>query len=270
MKIVIFGGTSEGRELSHALAKAGAEVIVSVVSEVGAEEQGAADGVKIEVGPKEEDEIRAMIADADLVVDATHPYAVIVTDNIRRAAEAEGVERLRLLRDESNDAAQDEWDANGQGGASDTAANGAQDNAQIYYVGDAREAAAFAEAAGGRVLLTTGSKELGVYAQVLDPELLYPRVLPVISSIQACEDVGIPHRNIIAVQGPFSEALNRAVLQDYRIDLMITKDSGKAGGFAEKIRAARSLGVPVCVIRRPEEEGMSFDQILAFCREKLQ
>jgi len=82
MKIVIFGGTSEGRELSHALAKAGAQVTVSVVSEVGAEEQGAANGVKIEVGPKEEDEIRAMIADADLVVDATHPYAVIVTDNI--------------------------------------------------------------------------------------------------------------------------------------------------------------------------------------------
>ncbi len=250
MKTVIFGGTSEGRELSQALAKAGADVVVSVVSEVGAEEQGVFDGVQVEVGPKEEEEIRAMISDADLVIDATHPYAVIVTDNIRRAAEAEGIERLRLLRDES--------DGEAQGGE------------DILYVKTAQEAANVAYAVGGRVLLTTGSKELGVYAKILDPELLYPRVLPVVSSIQACEDAGIPHRNIIAVQGPFSEELNKAVMRDYRIDLMITKDSGKAGGFAEKINAARSCGVSIIVIRRPEEEGMSFDQILAYCREKIQ
>jgi len=249
MKTVIFGGTSEGRELSHALAKAGAEVVVSVVSEVGAEEQGVFDGVQVEVGPKEEEEIRGMIMDADLVIDATHPYAVIVTDNIRRAAEAAGVTRLRLLRDGSDGAA--------------------AEDAGIRYVKDAREAAQRAAEAGGRVLLTTGSKELGVYAEAADPELLYPRVLPVVSSIRACEDAGIPHRNIIAVQGPFSEELNRAVLKDYRIDLMITKDSGKAGGFQEKMDAARGLGVPVIIIRRPEEEGMSFEQILAYCREKM-
>ena len=223
--------------------------MVSVVSDVGAEEQGELAGVQVEVGPKEEDGIRAMISDADLVIDATHPYAVIVTDNIRRAAEAEGVERLRLLRDES-----------------DSEAQGGED---ILYVKTAQEAANAAYTVGGRVLLTTGSKELGIYADILDPELLYPRVLPVVSSIQACEDTGIPHRNIIAVQGPFSEELNRAVMRDYRIDLMITKDSGKAGGFAEKINAARSCGVSIIVIRRPEEEGMSFDQILAYCREKM-
>ena len=249
MKTVIFGGTSEGRELSQALAKAGADVVVSVVSDVGAEEQGVLAGVQVEVGPKEEDGIRAMISDADLVIDATHPYAVIVTDNIRRAAEAEGVERLRLLRDES-----------------DSEAQGVED---ILYVKTAQEAANAAYAAGGRVLLTTGSKELGVYAEILDPELLYPRVLPVVSSIQTCEEAGIPHRNIIAVQGPVSEEMNRAVRRDYRIDLMITKDSGRAGGFAEKINAARSCGVSIIVIRRPEEEGLPFDQILAYCREKM-
>ena len=110
MKTVIFAGTSEGRELSRALAEAGAKVVVSVASEVGAEEQGVFRGVQVEVGPKEADEIRAMIRDADLVIDATHPYAVIVTDNIRRAAEAEGVECLRLLRDESESAPQESED----------------------------------------------------------------------------------------------------------------------------------------------------------------
>lgn len=247
MKIVIFGGTSEGRLLSHELAKAGAQVVVSVASEYGAEEQGAAEGVRIACGKKDEEEICAMIEDADLVVDATHPFAVIATDNIRKAAERVGVERLRLLRDES----------------------AADDGATMIHAEDAEDAARIAAEAGGRVLLTTGSKDLGLYAQVLDPEHLFPRVLPLIASIEACEEAGIPHRNIIAVQGPFSENLNAAVIQDYKIDLMITKDSGAAGGFPEKIRAAGTCGIPVIVIDRPEEEGLHFDEILAVCREKM-
>ncbi|MGX8773565.1 MAG: precorrin-6A reductase [Bacillota bacterium] len=247
MKIVIFGGTSEGRLLSHELAKAGADVTVSVASEYGAEEQGSSEKVAVAYGPKDEDEIRGMISGADVVIDATHPYAVIVTDNIRSAAEKEGVEVLRLLRDESQ----------------------AGDYAGVRYARDAEDAARMAGDIGGRVLLTTGSKDLGIYAKAIDPELLFPRVLPLVSSIEACEEAGIPHRNIIAVQGPFSEELNRAVIRDYRTDVMVTKDSGAAGGFPEKISAARECRIPVIVIMRPEEEGLGFDEILAVCREKM-
>ena len=247
MKIVIFGGTSEGRELSNELAKAGAEVLVSVASEVGVEEQGAAEGVAVEWGVKDEDGIRGMICGADLVIDATHPFAVLVTDNIRHAAEAEGVERLRLLREETP----------------------AGEEADIRYAKDPQDAARMAAANGGRVLLTTGSKDLGIYAAAIDPELLYPRVLPLVASIEACEEAGIPHRNIIAVQGPFSEELNKAVIRDYETEVMVTKDSGAAGGFPEKIRAAQECRIPVIVITRPEEDGLSFEEILAVCREKL-
>ena len=252
MKIVIFGGTSEGRELSNELAKAGADVLVSVASEVGVEEQGAAEGVAVEWGVKDEDGIRGMIRGADLVIDATHPFAVVVTDNIRNAAEKEDVERLRLLRGESAAAA-------GKDGA----------QADIRYAKDPQDAARLAAETGGRVLLTTGSKDLGIYAAAIDPEMLYPRVLPLVASIEACEEAGIPHRNIIAVQGPFSEELNKAVIRDYRTEVMVTKDSGAAGGFPEKIRAAQECRIPVIVIMRPEEEGLSFDEILAVCREKM-
>ena len=247
MKIVIFGGTSEGRELSNALAKAGAEVLVSVASEVGVEEQGSAEGVTVEWGVKDEDGIRGMIRGADMVIDATHPFAVVVTDNIRQAAEAEGIERLRLLREETP----------------------AGEETDIRYAKDPQDAARLAAEIGGRVLLTTGSKDLGIYAAVIDPQLLYPRVLPLVASIEACEAAGIPHRNIIAVQGPFSEELNKAVIRDYETDVMVTKDSGAAGGFPEKIRAAQACQIPVIVIMRPEEEGLSFDEILAVCREKM-
>ena len=251
MKIVIFGGTSEGRELSSELAKMGAEVLVSVASDYGVEEQGAAEGVTVEGGVKDEEGICGMIRGADLVIDATHPFAVVVTDNIRRATEAEGIERLRLLRGES------------------TSAEDAGEQADIRYVKDPQDAARMAGELGGKVLLTTGSKDLGLYAAAIDPEFLYPRVLPLVASIEACEAAGIPHRNIIAVQGPFSEELNKAVIHEYEIDVMVTKDSGAAGGFPEKIRAAGDCRIPVIVIRRPEEEGLSFEEILAVCREKM-
>lgn len=257
MKIVIFGGTSEGRLLSNELAKAGADVVVSVASDLGVEEQGAADGVAVVSGAKDEEGICEMIRGADMVIDATHPFAVIVTDNIRSAAEKTGVERLRLLRDESPAADKE------------TASAADKGDADIRYAKDPEYAAAIAGKIGGRVLLTTGSKDLALYAGVLDPEQLYPRVLPVVSSIKACEDAGIPHKNIIAVQGPFSQALNAAVIRDYEINVMITKDSGAAGGFPEKISAAAECGIPVIVIMRPEEEGLSFDEILAVCREKM-
>lgn len=250
MKAVIFSGTTEGRELSLALAAEGIDVVVSVASEVGAEEQGSAEGITVARGLLDETGIRQLIRGADVVVDATHPYAVLVTENIRRAAEQEGVRRLRLIRERSR------AEAEGASGL-------------IRYAQTAAEAAQAAAERGGNVLLTTGSKDLPVYGEHLDPEHLFPRVLPLVSSIESCEAAGIPHRNIIAVQGPFSQALNEAVLRDYHIDVMVTKESGAAGGFAEKIRACQTAGIPAIVIRRPEEEGLSYGQVLETCRELM-
>ena len=252
MKIIIFGGTTEGRELSVRLASEGADVTVSVFSEYGAEEQDSSFGIKIEEGPKDEDAMRLMIRGAGLCVDATHPYAVIASDNIRAAAEAEGVELLRLKRTAVS--------------LEDISVNAASD---MIIAKDAADAARIAAGLGGRVLLTTGSKDIGIYAEAIDPQLLYPRVLPLVQSITACEQADIPHRNIIAVQGPFSEDFNKAVIREYEIDTVITKESGKAGGFMEKISACSACGVPAIVIARPEDEGLSFDEVLGICMEKM-
>ena len=257
MKIIIFGGTTEGRELSLKLAAAGADVTVSVASEYGAEEQGQSAGITVAEGPRDEEAIRELIRGASIVVDATHPYAVLVTENIRAAAEKEGIRLLRLLRD----AAKLPGDAESP-----------EDTAAIRFAESPEEAADLARQIAGKdghVLLTTGSKDIGLYAGILDPEQIYPRVLPLTTSIDLCEQAGIPHRNIIAIQGPFSEDLNAAVIRDYKICLMITKESGRAGGFSEKILACRRCGIPAIVISRPAEDGMSFDQVLEECRELL-
>ena len=132
----------------------------------------------------------------------------------------------------------------------------------------AARAAAYLAGKSGNILLATGAKELPAFAP-LDPARLYPRVLPTLAGITACETAGIPHRNIIAMQGPFTRELNVAVMHQFHIAYMVTKDGGAAGGFAEKAQAAAQCGVQLIVLRRPEEQGETAETILQRCRELL-
>lgn len=98
MNVVVFSGTTEGRELSRQLAALDIEVTVSVATPLGQEEQGSAPGVTVRCGRLLPDEMAALLGDAALCIDATHPYAVEATKNIKAAAEKAGVGYLRLLR----------------------------------------------------------------------------------------------------------------------------------------------------------------------------
>lgn len=244
MKAVVFSGTTEGRLFSRKLAALGAEVVVSVATALGAEEQGRTDGITIHCGRLTTEEMEALLTGADLCVDATHPYAVDATRNIRSACTQAGVEYHRLLRAES------------------------PLPAGSMAFRSAAHAAGFLASTTGNILLTTGAKELSAFS-ALDPERLFPRVLPTREGIAACEAVHVPHKNIIAMQGPFSYALNLALLQQFGIRYLITKDGGAAGGFAEKARAAQDAGTQFIVIRRPAETGETAEQILAHCQEVL-
>ena len=81
-------------------------------------------------------------------------------------------------------------------------------------------------------------------------------------SLSACRRAGVPTKNIIAMHGPFSQTLNEAILEQYRIRWMVTKDGGSAGGFGEKVSAARNTGVSLVVIGRPEDDGEDLDTVL--------
>ena len=240
MKVVIFSGTTEGRELSHAVAALGIEATVCVATELGAEEQGRTPGITVCTGRLDADAMAVLLQGAALCVDATHPYATEATRNICAAAAAVGVEYHRLLRP-----------------ASDLPAGS-------VVLQTAARAAVYLAGKPGNILLATGAKELPAFAP-LDPARLYPRVLPTLAGITACETAGIPHRNIIAMQGPFTRELNVAVMRQFHIAYMVTKD----GGFAEKAQAAAQCGVQLIVLRRPEEQGETAETILQRCRELL-
>ena len=244
MKLVIFSGTTEGREFSRAAAALGAAVTVCVATDLGAEEQGSAPGVTVHAGRLDADEMAALLRDAALCVDATHPYATEATHNIRAAAGMAGIEYHRLLRRASTLPA-----------------------GSVVLPG-AGEAAAYLADKAGRILLTTGAKELPAFAS-LDPARLYPRVLPTLAGITACEAAGVPHRNIIAMQGPFTLGLNVALMRQFEIDYLVTKDGGAQGGFAEKAEAAAQCGAQLIVLRRPDEQGETAETILQRCRELL-
>ena len=244
MKAVVFSGTTEGRLFSRQLAALGAEVLVSVATPLGAEEQGQMEGITVHCGRLTTEEMTDLLREATLCVDATHPYAVDATRNIRSACTAAGVEYHRLLRAESPLPA----------------------GSMVFR--SAAHAAGFLASTTGNILLTTGAKELNAFA-ALEPERLFPRVLPTREGIAACEAVQIPHKNIIAMQGPFSYELNLALLKQFQIRYLITKDGGAAGGFAEKARAAQDTGTQLIVIRRPAETGETAEQILTRCKEVL-
>ena len=178
MKAVVFSGTTEGRRFSKKLAALGAEVTVCVATPLGAEEQGEMAGITVHAGRLGSDAMAALLTGADLCVDATHPYAVDVTRNIRAAAAQAGVEYRRLLR----------------------ARSPLPEDCVVF--GTAAQAAEYLAGTKENILLATGAKELAAFAP-LDPVRLYPRVLPTPEGIAACEAAGIPHRNIIAMQGPF-------------------------------------------------------------------
>ena len=244
MRVVLFSGTTEGRAFSKQLGALGADVLVSVATDLGAEEQGSAPGVTVRAGRLEPEEMTALLQGADLCIDATHPYAVEATKNIRAAAARAGVKYRRLLR------------------APSPLPEGA-----LVFAG-AAEAARELARTEGNVLLTTGAKELGAFSPIA-PERCYPRVLPTREGIAACEAAGVPHRNIIAMQGPFSRALNEALIRQFEIRWLVTKDGGAAGGFAEKVQAAQSTGAQLVVLRRPPEQGQTAQEILNLCKEKM-
>ena len=242
-EILIFAGTTEGRELSEYLAAAGIAHTLCVATEYGKIVLKEHPCVKVHEGRMDREEMEIYIKNGNFgaVVDATHPYAEVVTQNIRRAMQDMDIPYLRLKR-ESNVTSSYE---------------------KIQYFKDSVSCARALEKTDGNILLTTGSKELSVFVKFIDKkERLYARVLPGIESLQFCMDCGIAGRQILALQGPFSTQMNEAMLRQYQIKWLVTKASGNAGGYQEKLDAAQNLDIPVFVIGCPaEQECHTFEEV---------
>lgn len=245
-KICIFGGTTEGRKLAEFLSGQPCDVMVCVATDYGQTLLPEAEHVSVSARRLPVGEIVSLLTEHrfDLVIDATHPYAQSITKSIARACRETETLRWRLLRSAS--------------GVSP----------EHTYMETVSDAAAFLSETEGNILLTTGSKELAGFSQLPGfSERVWARVLPLQSSLDACAQAGLPASHIFAMQGPFSEAMNAAMLRTIGAQYLVTKDGGTPGGFEEKESAAKSAGARLVVIGRPpEEEGLSLSKtISALC-----
>ena len=248
-KICIFAGTTEGRELVEFLSDHPVSVTACVATEYGETLLSPRDNLTISaqrltIGEMEELFTRECF---DLVVDATHPYASVVTENIASACAKTDTEYLRLLR------------------------GGASTPEDAVFVSDISGAVEYLNTRDGNILLTTGSKELSKFTPLKNfADRVYARVLPMEESLKLCESAGLKPAHILAMQGPFSKEMNVAMLKSVDAKFLVTKDSGSKGGFEEKQAAAREAGAKLVVIGRPpQRDGLNFVDTLSLLCHRL-
>ncbi|MCR4690106.1 MAG: precorrin-6A reductase [Lachnospiraceae bacterium] len=245
-QIILFSGTTEGRVLSSLLSGAKCRHFVCVASDYGRSMMGEDPMAQICVGRMDHqqmlDFLKENAADQDsILVDATHPYATEVTGNIKKTARAAGLTYIRVKREESAELTE---------------------VAKCYE--NIESCAAALDQTEGNILLTTGSKELAAFFQNVSSdtaERTYVRILPAEESLKLCNKQNVDPSRIIAMQGPFTREMNEAIIRQYGIRHLVTKESGSAGGFEQKLAAARNTGIAVHVIARPDQdEGVSVEE----------
>ena len=263
-KALVFAGTAEGRAIAEYLSEN--RIRAKAYTATGYGKTLLKEGPYLDVSAKRLDEQEMAeelkLLDPDgLAVDATHPYAKEVTENIKSACAGAGIPYLRVVRKKA--------DISGTGGDRDP--SGKYRPGSVLYAADVKEAADLLEKTEGNALLTTGSKELAAFTKVTGwQERLYARVLSLPKVAAECANLGFQGKHLICMQGPFSEELNRAMIRQLDIAWLVTKEAGSTGGFPEKCQAAASCGCGMIVIGRPcQEEGPDLASALDYLAERF-
>ncbi|MBS6195032.1 MAG: precorrin-6A reductase [Clostridiales bacterium] len=254
-KAIVFAGTAEGRRIAEYLNRNKIPVKVCVATGYGESllPQGEYLDISHQRLGQEEMETLMRSMDNGLVIDATHPYAQIVTENIQAACRETGAAYLRVLREEIFG---EEENSNSK--------------APVVYVNNTQEAVEYLEHTAGNILVTTGSKELAEYTALTNyRERIYARVLSIPGVVQSCAGLGVEGKHLICMQGPFSKEMNTAMIRQWDISWMVTKESGQTGGFPEKYLAARETECGLVIIGRPKkEEGCTLEECLNLLAER--
>lgn len=242
-----FAGTQEGHNLAILARDKKYPIDFSVATDYGEEILKDVEDITIYKGRMQEKDIICLIEKKkyEFIIDATHPFAVEVTENIKNACEKTNIKYFRYLR--KSELIEEDG---------------------VILVDSIENAVSYLNTCDDRVLVTTGAKELMKYSKVKDyKDRIFPRVLPSYASIESAEKACIPSKNVICMQGPFIKELNEALMKQYRLTAMVTKDTGKTGGYGEKVECVKD-GYKVIVVKRPTLEiGLDLEQITGVLKE---
>ena len=247
MKIFLMAGTEDGRKLAEFLLKKGYEVTASVVSDYGKKLLEQYDGISINDKKLNAAELAEFltVGKFNALIDASHPYALEATKNALESCARVNIPYLRFER-----------------------STGLTGDLKAYHVDSCEKAALKAAELGKNIFLTTGSKTLKIFVELLKDCNITARVLPTAEVLTQCEKLGLTPKQIIAVQGPFSTELNIEMFKHAQAEVIVTKDGGTIGGADTKIAAAQILNLPVVVIDRPKisypNVAATFDEVFKF------
>jgi precorrin-3B C17-methyltransferase len=208
-------------------------VVVSTASDYGAEIASVAlPGVEVRSGRLGVAARRSQLkaSGAVAIVDATHPFAIEISGQLTQLATELNIPYVRYERP------------------------AAVLPSFARQVPDMAAAARLAIEIGQRIFLATGIKNLNTFIRQADAEHRdwFLRITPDIDSLEFALKAGISHSHICAMQGPFSTDFNIALWSAWKVDCVVTKESGEAGGFDAKAEAADKLGIRLIVVRRPQ------------------
>ncbi|MGL5312751.1 MAG: cobalt-precorrin-6A reductase [Peptostreptococcaceae bacterium] len=229
--ILVLGGTSDSLEICDIINKyENLSYFLSVTTSYG-EDLAKKRSKNVILGRLSKDDMIDFIQKNNIekIIDATHPYAIEVSKNAIECSKDLNIEYVRYERKSLIEEI-------------------SYDNK--YIVKNIEEGCRVAREKGNNIFVGTGSKNLAQVVEFIPDKNLIVRVLPTTEVIDSCEKLGLNADNIIAMKGPFSEAINEEFYKHYNIDVVITKESGVAGGFLEKVNACKNLNIPVIIITR--------------------
>jgi precorrin-6x reductase len=230
----VFSGTSDGNALAKNIAESGLPVIISSSTEYGATlAKQTCPKASIIFGSLGMQKRAQLLKHkrAKIIVDATHPFSQQISEQLRSISKQCELEYIQFKRQP----------------AEEVKAN------NVHYCDTIESAALLGAKLGKRIFLATGTRHIAEYLKTDDnrERRWFARVAPDQSYIENAVAAGIRRQDVIAMQGPFTQEFNAALWRNWKIDLVITKDSGDAGGLPEKIAAAVELQIPIVVLRSP-------------------
>ncbi|MFV0498544.1 MAG: precorrin-6A reductase [Bacilli bacterium] len=238
MKILMFGGTKDAKKLASNLVVKH-DVTMIVATDYGKKILESYSNINIIAKRLNQIEMENLVSNNnyELVIDATHPFATAVTANVENVCRNASVKYMRLLRDFKKEN-------------------------KVKYFSNFVGVANYLKDVKGNILFTIGSNNLDEFKN-LNNEKIFIRIIPMLASLEKVVNLGFKQSNIICMQGPFSYAMNKLLIEELNIKCLVTKESGKVSGFDEKVQAATTLGIEVLVIKRPNETGYKYSEIIS-------
>ena len=253
-RLWLIGGTTESAALVSAIASLGLPCTVTVTTKAAEALYPQSSKLRLLVGRLAANQLGQFLQQQQItaILDASHPYAVEISQMAIQAAAKYQIPYLRFERLPTKTKADNSWVIS-------------LDSFDALLAGNYLHQQ--------RVLLTIGCKALPLFRSWQDKSTLFARILPTTTSLETAIAAGFSSERIIALRPPVVAELEKALWRHWGISLVVTKASGVAGGEEVKRKVAAELGIPLIVIERPKvkypQQTSDLAEALAFCQSQI-